>query len=269
MSEWTRLCVTYWVTSDPLASPPAPGHLAASRVPLVTHLVNETMARVPSAVDRNDLRAPGLHALLAAAHDLGTAPGRSFVEHATITVRGALVDELRAIDWAARAVRPRSPEAAATRLAAALEPFPDPAAAADALGLSLDRTGEGTQEAAAPLRARARDEHGERVECVSLAVQQLPERQRHVVRGYFLDQRPMADLAAEVGASEARAVRLRSDALALLRDAVAAAFGPEPSVAVDPPDNDTRRRRAYARAVATQCAAQRSLAGRSRQRMSA
>lgn len=235
----------------------------------MTHLVNETTVRVPSAVDRNDLRAAGLHALLAAPRELGTAPGRSFVEHATITVRGALVDELRAIDWGARGAppRPRGAEAAATRLAAVLERFPDPDAAADALGLSLDRTEEGRQEAAASLRARARGErgergerrerreHGERVECVSLAVQQLPERQRHVIRGYFLDQRPLADLAAEAGASEARAVRLRSDALALLRDAVAVAFGPEPSVAADPPENDTRRRQACMRAVAVQYAA--------------
>lgn len=87
-----------------------------------------------------------------------------------------------------------------------------------------------------------------------------------MVRGYFLDQRPIADLATEVGASEARAVRLRSDALALLRDAVAAVFGPEPSVTADPPDSETRRRQAYARAVAVQYAARRARAGRTRQR---
>ncbi|HEY0952477.1 MAG TPA: FliA/WhiG family RNA polymerase sigma factor, partial [Nocardioides sp.] len=95
-------------------SSPAAGSrsLAARHVPLVAHLVQETMTRVPAAVDRNDLRAAGLSALLDAARGIEMTSDRSFVTRATIAIRGALVDELRATDWAARAARPRSRAAA-------------------------------------------------------------------------------------------------------------------------------------------------------------
>jgi len=73
----------------------------------------------------------------------------------------------------------------------------------------------------------------------------------------------MAELAAEVGASEARAVRLRADALALQRDGVAAAFDPRAGEAAGSGDPGTvdARRRACTRAVAAQRAARRARVG--------
>ncbi|HEY0902985.1 MAG TPA: hypothetical protein VGE14_03770, partial [Marmoricola sp.] len=113
------------------ASAPSPstehGHLAAQHVALVAHLVREMMARVPSTVDPRDLQAAGLRALLEAARE--TDAPASFADRAAIRVRGALVDELRSVDWAVRAACPRDPAAARARLDAVLALLPDPAAA--------------------------------------------------------------------------------------------------------------------------------------------
>jgi len=250
------------VTRDTPSPATGPRSLAARHVPLVAHLVRETMSRVPAAVDRNDLRAAGLSALLDAARAIEMTPDRSFVTRASAAIRGALVDELRTTDWAARAARPRGRGTAAARLAEVLDRLPDRAAAERALDMHLDDAPAPDRDPVSPLRT-GRAEHEQRRQCLALALDELPERLRHVIRGYFLDQRPMADLAAEIGASEARAVRLRADALAMLRDGVAAAFEPQAGDASGSGDasrDDAGRRayaRAYARALAVQCAARR------------
>ncbi len=246
--------------------------LAARHLPLVTHLVQETMARVPSHVDRHELVAAGLTALLGSAREQD--PTRSFVELASLRIRAALVDQLRSVDWAARVARPRSRDAVRARLDSLLEQLPETAAAVLGLDLDGDPRDTAVHGGASAVLPRStgpgsHHERADRVRCVALALDALPERHRHVVRGYFLDQRPMADLAAEVGASEARAEQLRTDALVLLREALATAFAPGADAAVADPDPATRRGLAYARAVAVQYAARRVLVARPAQRTSA
>lgn len=238
------------------------GHLAARHVPLVAHLVREMMARVPSAVDHRDLQAAGLQALLEAARETDASASASFADRAAIRVRGALVDELRSVDWAARAAWPRDPAAARARLDAVLAQLPDPAAA-DALeraagpALLLASPAPAGEDRADP---RARRERRERRECIAVALETLPERLQRVARGYFLEQRPMAELAAELGVTESRISQLRAEALVLLRDALADAF--DPHLAQPHPNPNgvaARRRQAYTKAVAASYAAQRTL----------
>ena len=45
---------------------------------------------------------------------------------------------------------------------------------------------------------------------------ELPERLQTVVQGYFLEERPMADIADELGVSESRISQMRGEALTLL-----------------------------------------------------
>ncbi|HYF74569.1 MAG TPA: FliA/WhiG family RNA polymerase sigma factor [Nocardioides sp.] len=235
-------------------------------VPLAVHQVCETMRRVPSSVRRDDLSAVALLALLTAARDVDAASAARFAEQASIRIRGALVEELRSTDWAVRAACPRDPAAARARLDAVLAQFPDAAEAAEALARAA---GPGA-DPAARRHAGDPDPRGrvERVACIALAVEELPHRLRHVARGYFIEQRPMADLAAEIGASEARATELRTEALVLLRDALAAAMGPDrPATTEVDGGAHGRRRLAYTRAVAVQYAARRSLTATSREQL--
>jgi len=265
--------------------------LAVEHVPLVAHLVRETMARVPSYMDRNDLHSAGLLALVQAARSYDPTRGVPFGSYASTRVRGALVDELRSVDWASRSVRrkAREIEAARARLAAVLGEFPDDAAVAAALDLRREDVVRTDSEVARaqvlPLDAgpdagfteqlAGRDAgpeeialRTERTHYLADAIEELPERLRHVVRGYFLDQRPMAELAAELGVTESRISQLRAEALVLLRDALANAFEPHLAEPHANPDGVAARRRlAYSSAVAARFTARRSVSARLEERV--
>ncbi|MFC6341258.1 sigma factor, partial [Nocardioides hankookensis] len=79
--------------------------LIVLHMPLVGHIVRETMARVPSHVDRDDLSSAGLAALVQAARSFDAERGVPFNRYASTRIRGAILDELRSIDWASRSVR--------------------------------------------------------------------------------------------------------------------------------------------------------------------
>ena len=77
-----------------------------------------------------------------------------------------------------------------------------------------------------------------------------------MVEGYFLDERPMAELAEELGVSESRISQLRAEAMVLLRDALNSQLDPQLVPAAERPGGvAARRREAYFAAVADRHAA--------------
>ncbi|GAA4368912.1 sigma-70 family RNA polymerase sigma factor [Nocardioides caricicola] len=253
--------------------PTDPAHLAEEHVPLVGHLVRELSARIPASVDRDDLRSAGLVALVKAAQAFDPALGVPFASYAATRVRGALLDELRAIDWATRGVRRRSRDIDATRheLASTTGAFPDDATVAESLGLTtadVARTDADVSRAtvlslhgfdysiadvlasAAP-GPEALADRAEQLGYLAAAIQELPERLRAVVTGYFLEERPMREIAQELGVTESRISQLRAEALVLLRDALTNAFEPHRTEPAQPRSRlAARRSAAYVAAVA-------------------
>lgn len=253
--------------------------LIVTHVPLVGHIVRETMARVPSHVDRDDLSSAGLAALVQAAHSYDPDRGVPFNRYASTRIRGAILDELRSIDWASRSVRRRAREldSTRTRLAAALGRPATHQEVAQASGLSPDEViandDDVTRAQVLSLHASEDDslgeslmsssptpeavfEHRERLTYLTEAIAELPERLRHVVEQYFLAERPMAEIAEALGVTESRVSQLRAEALVLLRDALNHALEPdllqEPA---RPGGAAARRREAYFAAVAARHAA--------------
>jgi len=85
------------------------------------------------------------------------------------------------------------------------------------------------------------------------AVLALPERPRAVVIGYFYQERPMLEIAAELGMTESRVSQLRAEALILLRDGLNAHLDPD-TLPVEPrPDRRLARRRAAYHAAIAAC----------------
>src|SRR5665213_4270274 len=83
------------------------------------------------------------------------------------------------------------------------------------------------------------------------AVAALPDRLRVVVQGYFFDERPMADIAAELGVTESRISQMRAEGLTLLKDGMNAMLAPEQLQTGDRPDGCVARRKAaYYAAIA-------------------
>ena len=80
------------------------------------------------------------------------------------------------------------------------------------------------------------------------AVAALPERMRHVVVGYFFDERPMRELAEELGVTESRISQIRAEALILLKTALDAHLDDgQPLIDLSP--RTARRTAAYLDAV--------------------
>jgi RNA polymerase sigma factor for flagellar operon FliA len=248
---------------------PAVDDLVRETLPLVGHIVRDVATRVPTHVDREDLMSAGLLALAQAARAYDPARGVRFASYAATRVRGALLDELRGLDWASRSVRRRARQVdeARSSLAVTLGRPATDAEVAAALGLgtselaahrddvarasvaSLDSLDGGTADellpasGVTPLDALV---DRERVAYLRDAVDELPERLRVVVRDYYFAERPMAEIAAELGVTDSRISQLRAEAVRLLRGALAASLDAE---ADGRPDGTrscaTRRKQAY------------------------
>jgi RNA polymerase sigma factor for flagellar operon FliA len=253
--------------------------LITLHIPVVTHIVRETMGRVPSHVSRDDLTSAGLAALVQASKSFDTERGVPFARYAATRVRGAILDELRGVDWASRSVRRRARDLDATRsqLAAILGRMPSSEEIAHAAGMTVAEVARNSEDIA---RAQvlslqgAQDasmddllpssgptpeqlvEHRERLTYLVEAVAELPERLRIVVSDYFLNERPMSEIAAELGVTESRVSQMRAEALVLLRDALNHELDPTRLEAHARPEGSAaRRREAYFAAVAARHAA--------------
>jgi RNA polymerase sigma factor for flagellar operon FliA len=218
--------------------------LVRENLALVGHIVRETMTRLPAHIGRDDLTSAGMAALVLSAQGYDESRGVPFARFAAIRIRGALVDELRSMDWASRSVRGRAREVEAARnqLSASLGRSPRPQEVAEVMGLSISELGSidadvhrasvlslqgfapETGAAMVPDAQRGPEQlvvDREQLGYLHDAINELPERLRYVVQSYFFDQRQMADIAAELGVTESRISQLRAEALRLLRHGMA------------------------------------------------
>jgi RNA polymerase sigma factor for flagellar operon FliA len=245
-------------------------------MPLVGHLVREMLARVPAHVNRDDLLSAGYAALVAAARGFDEDRGVPFARFAAARVRGALLDELRGLDWASRSVRQRArrTDSARQELTAELGRTPTIGEVAGRLGCTVEDIESAdddvqravvfslqgfatagaddmvTEPSPGPEEMLLRRE---RLGYLRDAIEVLPERLRTVVTGYFFEERPMAQIAAELGVTESRVSQLRAEALVLLKDGMNTHL--DPALAAESPAKEgcvARRRTAYYAQIADQ-----------------
>jgi RNA polymerase sigma factor for flagellar operon FliA len=79
--------------------------LILSYAPMVRHIASRKVRELPGHCDLDDLASSGLVALMESIERFDPAKGASFEQYAWTRVAGALVDELRRLDWASRSVR--------------------------------------------------------------------------------------------------------------------------------------------------------------------
>src|SRR3954466_11858438 len=82
--------------------------LIRENMALVGHMVREMLFKVPPHVHRDDLASAGYTALVTAARAYDAGRGIPCGRFAAMRFRGALLDELRSMDWATRSVRARA-----------------------------------------------------------------------------------------------------------------------------------------------------------------
>lgn len=238
----------------------------AANLPLVGHLVRKTLSRVPGHVSHDDLTSAGMLALVQAANAYDGERGASFATYAALRIRGALVDELRGLDWATRSVRRRARQVddARGQIATALGRPAEEHEVAEALGIGTGELESHREDLARAsvmslqaFEQRAVDdllpaqtvtpaeilEQREKVAYLHDAVEKLPERLRVVVRAHFFDDVPMAQIAEELGVSESRVSQLRAEAVVLLRGAMVDALEPERAERHERPGGCAARRK--------------------------
>ncbi|MCL3860848.1 sigma-70 family RNA polymerase sigma factor [Actinotalea sp. K2] len=251
--------------------------MVVEHMALVGYHVNAMLARVPSYVSRSDLASAGALALVRAARAYDETTGVPFGRYATLRIRGALVDELRGMDWVSRGARQRARRmtAVADQLTGSLGRAPSRTELAEAMGVPVDEidtarsdadvrilsiegfdgsiaetvveTGAGPEESLI---------NSEKLTYLRAGVESLPERLRHVVEQLFFHDRPVVELAAELGVTQSRISQLRTEALALLKDGMNANLDPELVTTTQRPEGVAeRRRQAYFASVAARAAA--------------
>src|SRR3954469_9847448 len=258
---------TSTVTPEPLVE----GHLD-----LVRHVVLQVAVNFPRYVDRQELARAGALGLVEAARRFDPSRGVPFDRYAARRIRGALLDSVRAADWAPRSVRTlgRKLEQIEQQLAA------DGGEAtsggiATALGLSetelhrlRDRVFRSVVLALEHVVSDADDEGltlvdvladrtavepAEELETRELlgylrdAVSLLPERHRIVVVGYFLEGRTSLELANLLGVTESRVLQIRSESLEMLRAGIQAQYSNTTEPAAE--GRAARRRADFANAI--------------------
>jgi RNA polymerase sigma factor for flagellar operon FliA len=253
--------------------------LIEANLPLVHHVVLQVAGHFPRHVDRQELARAGALGLVEAAQRFDASRGVPFDRFAARRIRGAILDAVRAVDWAPRSVRAlgRELEAVEQELAnqRGTQPTDDDIAAAmgvETTDLSVIRDrvyrsvvlalehavgGQGDDGEAMVLGDVLADrtvaEPEESLEARELlgylrdAIGLLPERHRTVIVGYFLESRTSLELAEELDVTESRISQIRSEALEMLRGGIDAQYAPAPEVV--PVGRTARRRAEYATAI--------------------
>ena len=247
--------------------------LIRENMALVGHMVREMLFKVPPHVHRDDLASAGYTALVTAAQAYDPTRGIPFGRFAAARVRGALLDELRSMDWATRSVRARARRAEVARqeLTTKLGRTPTPTELAELLGvavgelanvdddvqraavLSLQGFAAGSAEEMITESSMNPEElllHRERIGYLHDAIAVLPQRLRYVVEASFLQERPLAEVAAELSVTESRVSQLRTEALALLKDGLSTHMEQRDSGTAKGDGCVSRRRAAYAAQIA-------------------
>lgn len=207
---------------------------------LVRSVAHRVAAGLPSYVEHSDLFQCGVFGLIDAIERFDPQRCPRFESYAGQRIRGAIFDELRAQDWVPRSVRGRARdlERAQERLEGRLLRTATDRELADELDVAvhelrsltrqvqlisveaLEESSGGVSELladdAAPDPMAVVQAH-ETLRQLCVAVEQLGERDRTVVRLYYQENRTLAEIGALLGVTESRVCQLHSRLVGRLR----------------------------------------------------
>ena len=214
--------------------------------PLVKYVAGRVAAGLPQSVDQADLVSYGMFGLIDAITKFDPGRGYKFETYAISRVKGAILDELRSIDWVPRSVRSKakSVERAMLKLEANLHRSPTDAEIADELDISLDQL-NGMYNQISSLGIVALDEmlsfNGsesltfgdtladrsdgpggvyERVEMRQLladAINRMTEREKIVLTLYYYENMTLAEIGGVLGVTESRVCQIHTKAVMQLK----------------------------------------------------
>jgi len=203
---------------------------------------------LPAHVDEGDLVSYGLLGLIGAIERYDPARDIKFETYAISRIKGAIIDELRALDWVPRSVRSRAREIerAIAELEAKLGTAPTDEQIAAKIGISVDEleesltdisrssiaaldelwsvSGEGDQvslmdtiEDTQGVRPQEALDENEMREALADAIARLPEREKLVVTLYYYEELTLREIGEVLGVTESRVSQLHTKAILRLK----------------------------------------------------
>lgn len=227
--------------------------LLAEYSPLVKYTAQRMAVNLPKSVEIGDLIGTGVLGLIKAVETFDPSLGFKFETFATHKVRGAILDDLRALDWVPRSVRQKSRkiQQAYATLEQRLGRVPYDDEVALELGLNMGEF-EDLLSDVAPATIISLDEslpdtHGDSKTLTVLdtiedpqgcnplkemsfretknilkdAIGQLPEKERLVIALYHYEELTLKEIGEVLGITESRVSQIHSKAMLKLRARVA------------------------------------------------
>lgn len=243
--------------------------------PLVKYVAGRVAVGLPQHVDGADLVSYGIIGLIDAIDRFDMARAVKFETYAIPRIRGAIIDELRAIDWVPRSVRAkaRAVEQAFSSLEATLLRSPSDAEVAKEMGISerdlqeilrqvsfvgvaaldevfmvggdrTERTTLGDTIADGTAGPVALFEDKEAKEILGQAIAKLGDRERTVLSLYYYENLTLAEIGEVLGVTESRVCQIHTKAVLQLRSRLGDRRPPEPGTGDGRRARPSRSRRA-------------------------
>lgn len=222
-------------------------HLVERHLPLVKTVVGRVAMSLPPHVSMEDLHSAGLVGLLNAVRRFNPLSGASFETYARVRIRGAVLDELRRLDWVPRSVHEKARKVQDVMIELEQEKgaLPTEQEMARAMKLSLEAyrnlvleirpatfisldsvrgpDGEDNPRHAESLADEQvespHDETARRelARMVAERMEELPEVQRKVLALYYFEDLRLREIAEVFGVTESRICQIHAQAILALK----------------------------------------------------
>ena len=237
-----------WVEYKATGARASRDRLVVHYSPLVKYVAGRVAVGLPQSIDQADLVSYGIFGLMDAIDKFDMDRQIKFETYAITRIKGAIIDELRAIDWVPRSVRAkaRSVETAFARLEANLSRTPTDTEVAAEMGVSekdlqdiynqvsfvglvaLDEVlsggdrGEGSTTLGDTIPDKgegpaAAYEVEELKQILAGAINRLGEREKIVLTLYYYEGLTLAEIGQVLGVTESRVCQIHTKAILQLR----------------------------------------------------
>ncbi len=214
---------------------------------LISYIVSRIAVRLPSHVDLEDLHNTGVIGLMDAVDKYDPNKDCKFKTYAEFRIRGAILDQLRSLDWVPRSVRQKSRrlEQAYSEAEKRLGRQASDAEIAAALGIELGEFHSLLSQTRGisivnmdDLRAQSDSEHPspsanledvnaedpfatlkarELTQALGTGIEALPDKERLVVSLYYYEDLNLKEIGHILGITESRVCQIHSKAVGRLR----------------------------------------------------